>query len=65
MDKPLDRPEITLITITCILVLVTAVLIGRILAAYSISKDCETMNAFRINDNVYTCMKEYNYREYT
>ena len=65
MDKPLDRPEITLITITCILVLVTAVLIGRILAAYSISKDCETMNAFRINDDVYSCMREYHYNDYT
>ena len=65
MDKPLDKTEITLITITCLLILVTAVLIGSILAAYSISKDCETMNAFRINDNVYSCMREYHYNDYT
>ena len=61
----MDRTEITLITITCILVLVTAVLIGRVLAAYSISKDCETINAFRINDDVYSCMREYHYNDYT
>ncbi len=61
----MDRTEITLITITCILVLVTAVLIGRILAAYHITKDCETMNAFRINDDVYSCMREYHYNDYT
>ena len=61
----MDKTEITLITITCILVLVTAVLIGRVLAAYSISKDCETINAFRINDDVYSCMREYHYNDYT
>ena len=61
----MDKTEITLITITCILVLVTAVLIGRVLAAYSISKDCETINAFRINDDVYSCMKEYHPNDYT
>ena len=65
MDKPLDRPEINLITITCILVLVTAVLIGSVLTSYSFRRDCETMNAFRINDDVYTCLREYSYREYT
>ena len=61
----MDKTEITLITTTCILVLVTAVLIGRVLAAYSISKDCETINAFRINDDVYSCMREYHYNDYT
>ena len=61
----MDKTEITLITITCLLILITAVLIGSILAMYNIRKDCELINAFRINDDVYTCMREYSYREYT
>ena len=65
MDKPLDKTEITLITITCLLILVTAVLIGSILAMYNIRKDCELINAFRINDDVYSCMKEYHPNDYT
>jgi type III secretory pathway component EscU len=61
----MDKIDITLITVICISVLVAAVQIGRIVAAYSISKDCETINAFRINDDVYSCMREYHYYDYT
>ena len=60
----MDKTEMTLITIACILILVTAVLVGRVLTFYDISKDCDLVNAFRINNDVYSCMREYHYNAY-
>ena len=62
----MDRDEKTvIITITCLLIITASVLIGSVLTSYSLRRDCETMNAFRINDDVYSCMREYHYNDYT
>jgi hypothetical protein len=61
----MDKNEKSILILAGICLLIAVGLIGSILTYNIIQKDCELLNVFRINDDVYSCMREYHSNDYT
>ena len=61
----MDKNEKSILILAGICLLIAVGLTGSILTYNIIQKDCELLNAFRIRGEVYSCMREYHYNDYT
>ena len=61
----MDNTEASLLTVAGILGIGTSIVFGGWILERSIERDCNLINAFRINGTVYSCMREYDYNEYS
>jgi len=61
----MDNGEKSVLVFAAICLLIAVGLTGSILTYNIIQKDCELLNAFRIRGEVYSCMREYHYNDYT
>ena len=61
----MDKDAIGLVVFAAICFIIATGIIGSLLTYDSIQEDCELLNAFRIRGEVYSCMREYTYHEYT
>jgi hypothetical protein len=61
----MDKEAIGAVIFAVICFTIAVGILGSILAYDSVQKDCELLNAFRIKGEVYTCMREYHYNDYT
>jgi len=61
----MDKNEIGVLVLAGICLLIAIGLVGSLLAYDNIQEDCELLNAFRIRGEVYSCMREYHYNDYT
>ena len=61
----MDKDSIGVLVFGGICFLIAIGIVGSLLAYDSIQEDCELLNAFRIRGEVYSCMREYHYNDYT
>ena len=61
----MDKEAIGAVIFAVICFTIAVGILGSILAYDSVQEDCELLNAFRIKGEVYTCMREYHYNDYT
>ena len=61
----MDKEAIGVVIFAVICFTIAVGIFGSLLTYDIIQKDCELLNAFRIRGEVYTCMREYHYNDYT
>ena len=61
----MDKEAIGVVIFAVICFTFAVGIFGSLLTYDIIQKDCELLNAFRIRGEVYTCMREYHYNDYT
>jgi hypothetical protein len=61
----MDKEAIGVVIFAAICFTIAVGILGSLLAYDSVQEDCELLNAFRIRGEVYTCMREYHYNDYT
>ncbi len=61
----MDKNTVGLLVLTGVLFVIAVGLVGSLIAYDIIQEDCELLNVFRIRGEVYTCIREYMYNDYT
>ena len=61
----MDKEVTSVLVFGAICFIIATGIVGSLLAYDSIQEDCELLNAFRIRGEVYSCMREYHYNDYT
>ena len=61
----MDKNTVGLLVLTGVLFVIAVGLIGSLIAYDIIQEDCELLNVFRIRGEVYNCIREYMYNDYT
>ena len=61
----MDKNTVGLLVLTGVLFVIAVGLVGSLIAYDIIQEDCELLNVFRIRGEVYNCIREYMYNDYT
>tara|TARA_Y100000310_G_scaffold329433_1_gene399262 strand:- start:637 stop:822 length:186 start_codon:yes stop_codon:yes gene_type:complete len=61
----MDKNTVGLLVLTGVLFVIAIGMVGSLIAYDIIQEDCELLNVFRIRGEVYNCIREYMYNDYT